>query len=98
MVATNAAGTTTGADTTSRAQKDITALLRDRHHVAPGDDDDFSIRNLSEIADARQFIEATALVRPVAFAERQHLHLGDAILHLPGRLRRALTHHNEQRI
>jgi putative ABC transport system permease protein len=44
----------TGADTTSRAQKDITALLRDRHHVAPGDDDDFSIRNLSEIADARQ--------------------------------------------
>ncbi|MGH7437113.1 MAG: ABC transporter permease [Polyangiaceae bacterium] len=44
----------TGADTTSRAQKDITDLLRDRHHVAPGDDDDFSIRNLSEIADARQ--------------------------------------------
>ena len=44
----------TSSDTTSRAQKDITALLRDRHHVAPGDDDDFSIRNLSEIADARQ--------------------------------------------
>jgi putative ABC transport system permease protein len=39
---------------TSRAQKDITALLRDRHHVAPGDDDDFSIRNLSEIAGAQQ--------------------------------------------
>ncbi len=44
----------TGADTTSRAQQDITVLLRDRHHVAPGTDDDFSIRNLSEIADARQ--------------------------------------------
>jgi putative ABC transport system permease protein len=44
----------TGADTTSRAQRDITALLRDRHHVAQGTDDDFSIRNLSEIADARQ--------------------------------------------
>jgi putative ABC transport system permease protein len=44
----------TGADVTSRAQQDITALLRDRHHVAPGQDDDFSIRNLSEIADARQ--------------------------------------------
>ena len=42
------------ADSTSRAQQDITALLRDRHHVAPGEDDDFSIRNLSEIADARQ--------------------------------------------
>jgi putative ABC transport system permease protein len=41
-------------DSTSRAQQDITALLRDRHHVAPGEDDDFSIRNLSEIADARQ--------------------------------------------
>jgi putative ABC transport system permease protein len=44
----------TSSDTTSRAQQDITALLRDRHHIAPGDDDDFSIRNLSEIADARQ--------------------------------------------
>ncbi len=41
-------------DSTSRAQQDITALLRDRHNVAPGEDDDFSIRNLSEIADARQ--------------------------------------------
>jgi len=41
-------------DDTARAQQDITALLRDRHHIAPGDDDDFSIRNLSEIAGARQ--------------------------------------------
>ena len=44
----------TSSETTSRAQQDIVALLRDRHHLAPGDDDDFSIRNLSEIADARQ--------------------------------------------
>jgi putative ABC transport system permease protein len=44
----------TSSDTTTRAQQDITALLRDRHHVAAGQDDDFSIRNLSEIADARQ--------------------------------------------
>jgi putative ABC transport system permease protein len=44
----------TASETTARAQKDITALLRDRHHVAAGEDDDFSIRNLSEIADARQ--------------------------------------------
>ncbi|HTQ47399.1 MAG TPA: ABC transporter permease [Polyangiaceae bacterium] len=44
----------TSAANTSRAQQDITALLRDRHHIAAGDDDDFSIRNLSEIADARQ--------------------------------------------
>jgi putative ABC transport system permease protein len=44
----------TSSEVTSRAQKDITDLLRDRHHIAPGGDDDFSIRNLSEIADARQ--------------------------------------------
>jgi putative ABC transport system permease protein len=44
----------TSSDTTARAQQDIVALLRDRHHLAPGDDDDFSIRNLSEIAGAQQ--------------------------------------------
>jgi putative ABC transport system permease protein len=44
----------TSSDATSRAQLDITALLRERHHSAPGDDDDFSIRNLSEIASAQQ--------------------------------------------
>jgi putative ABC transport system permease protein len=41
-------------DTTNRAMADVTALLRDRHHVPPGGDDDFSIRNLSEIAGAQQ--------------------------------------------
>jgi putative ABC transport system permease protein len=44
----------TSSDTTLRAQLDITAVLRDRHHLAPGDEDDFSIRNLSEIAGAQQ--------------------------------------------
>jgi putative ABC transport system permease protein len=44
----------TSSDTTSRAQQEITELLRDRHHIAPGDEDDFSIRNLSEIAGAQQ--------------------------------------------
>ena len=39
---------------TAVAQKAITALLRDRHHLGPADDDDFSIRNMSEIANARQ--------------------------------------------
>jgi putative ABC transport system permease protein len=37
-----------------RAQKAITALLRDRHRLSARDDDDFSIRNMSEIAGARQ--------------------------------------------
>ncbi len=44
----------TSADTTTRALKDISILLRDRHHIAPNQDDDFSIRNLSEIAGAQQ--------------------------------------------
>ncbi len=43
-----------GADATSRAQQEIEGLLRDRHHLQPGADDDFSVRNLSEIASAQQ--------------------------------------------
>ncbi len=35
---------------TYAAQDQITALLRDRHHIRPGQDDDFSIRNLADIA------------------------------------------------
>jgi putative ABC transport system permease protein len=46
-------GATSPADTT-RAQAQIEGLLRDRHHLAPGADDDFSVRNLSEIATAQQ--------------------------------------------
>jgi putative ABC transport system permease protein len=39
---------------TSRAEEEATAVLRDRHHIAPGEDDDFQIRNLSEIAGAQE--------------------------------------------
>jgi putative ABC transport system permease protein len=39
---------------TARAQRQIQGLLRDRHHVQAGADDDFSIRNLSELASAQQ--------------------------------------------
>ncbi len=42
------------ADATSRAQQEIEGLLRDRHHIQAGTDDDFSVRNLSEIASAQQ--------------------------------------------
>jgi putative ABC transport system permease protein len=42
------------ADETKRAQAEITAILRDRHHLLPADDNDFNIRNLTEIADAQQ--------------------------------------------
>ena len=39
---------------TSRAETQIRGLLRDRHRLQPGADDDFQIRNLSEIASASQ--------------------------------------------
>jgi putative ABC transport system permease protein len=42
------------ADATPRAQADVEALLRDRHHIRAGMDDDFSIRNLTELASAQQ--------------------------------------------
>jgi putative ABC transport system permease protein len=42
------------ADMTARAEKDVAALLRDRHNLQPGEPDDFSVRNLSEIAEAQQ--------------------------------------------
>jgi putative ABC transport system permease protein len=44
----------TTSDATTRTQTDIATLLRDRHHIAPGQDDDFQLRNLSEIAGAQQ--------------------------------------------
>jgi putative ABC transport system permease protein len=39
---------------TSRAEQDLTAMLRDRHHVQDGADNDFQVRNLAEIAKARE--------------------------------------------
>ena len=39
---------------TGRAEHQVTALLRDRHHIGPGADDDFSIRNLTELASAQE--------------------------------------------
>jgi putative ABC transport system permease protein len=38
----------------ARAEKQISNLLRDRHHIAIAGDDDFSIRNLTEMASAQQ--------------------------------------------
>ncbi len=39
---------------TGRAQAQIEGLLRDRHHLALGSDDDFSVRNLAELARAQE--------------------------------------------
>src|SRR5260370_3138039 len=41
------------AETTGRAESEIRALLRERHQIPPDRDDDFSIRNLSDIAGAQ---------------------------------------------
>ena len=38
-------------DATARAQKQITALLRDRHRIPDGVENDFSVRNLADIAN-----------------------------------------------
>jgi putative ABC transport system permease protein len=40
--------------TVARAQQEVGDLLRDRHHIRIGGEDDFSIRNLAEMASAQQ--------------------------------------------
>jgi putative ABC transport system permease protein len=39
---------------TTTAQREITELLRERHQIRRGGDDDFSIRNLAEMASAQE--------------------------------------------
>ncbi len=43
---------TTTAELLSPVQQQIIDLLRQRHHITPGKDDDFNVRNQQEIADA----------------------------------------------
>ncbi len=58
----------TAPETTLKAQTQITALLRDRHHIQPGQEDDFQIRNLTEVANSMAAGAATltALLASVA--------------------------------
>jgi putative ABC transport system permease protein len=46
--------TASAPDTVTRTVNDVTDLLRDRHHLRPGEGDDFQIRNLAEMASAQQ--------------------------------------------
>ncbi len=39
---------------TDAAESQVRSLLRERHHIADGADDDFSVRNLTEVASAQQ--------------------------------------------
>ncbi len=43
-----------GPDQTFAAQTEMTQILRQRHNIRPGQDDDFNIRNLTDIADMAQ--------------------------------------------
>jgi putative ABC transport system permease protein len=43
-----------GPEATARAERQIRALLRDRHRLSSDQEDDFTIRNLSEVASAQQ--------------------------------------------
>ena len=45
--------TVTDAKDLSYAQGEVEALLRQRHKIAPGDEDDFNVRNISEIVATR---------------------------------------------
>ncbi|MGC4087528.1 MAG: ABC transporter permease [Polyangiaceae bacterium] len=44
----------TSPEATERAELQLEALLRERHRLRPGSENDFAIRNMTEIADARQ--------------------------------------------
>ncbi len=44
----------TSSQDTQRAAKQIASILRDRHHIPIGGDDDFSMHNLTEMANARE--------------------------------------------
>jgi putative ABC transport system permease protein len=44
----------TSHETMERAENEVTALLRERHHIAPKQDDDFTVRNLADIARMRE--------------------------------------------
>ena len=42
----------TSAAIVDQAEQDIASLMRDRHHIRPGTDDDFNLRHPTEIAEA----------------------------------------------
>ena len=56
---------TTSQQSMSQVQTSIAALLRQRHHLRPGEDDDFIIRSPNEMAQAA---EATSLVMTILLA------------------------------
>ncbi len=49
-------------ETMKRTEKDVTGLLRDRHHISLGMDDDFQLRDLTEIAKEKEAEQRTMLL------------------------------------
>ncbi|MBQ4334104.1 MAG: ABC transporter permease, partial [Myxococcaceae bacterium] len=49
----------TSKETTSLAQSEIEALLRERHRIKDGEEDDFRVRNMADMAEAMQQSTAT---------------------------------------
>ena len=47
-------GRSKGAAAVDEASQEIAALLRERHRIRPGEDDDFTVRNLNEMARASE--------------------------------------------
>ncbi|HEU0123400.1 MAG TPA: ABC transporter permease, partial [Bryobacteraceae bacterium] len=41
-------------EATAAVERDITSLLRTRHNLRPGQDDDFTVRNLSDVAETAE--------------------------------------------
>jgi putative ABC transport system permease protein len=58
----------TSADDLDRVQEDVTQLIRDQHHIRPGEDDDFQTQNMASILAASQAAVATFTVLLAAVA------------------------------
>ena len=55
-------------DDLDRVQEDVTNLLRERHHIRQGEDDDFQVQNLASILQASQAATQTFTVLLAAVA------------------------------
>jgi putative ABC transport system permease protein len=58
----------TSAETTDRAQKQISDILRQRHHLVDGDQDDFGVRSQKELQSFQEMIFGTLSLLLVAIA------------------------------
>ena len=58
----------TSAETTNRAQKQVTDILRQRHHINEGDQDDFGVRSQAELQTLQEGIFGALSVLLVAIA------------------------------